>query len=196
MVQEEEFELFLTALRFSADKHRNQRRKDAAKSPYINHPIEVAEMLWSVGGIRELPILIAATLHDTVEDTDTLPEEIQRYFGVEVLCLVLEVTDDKSLSKLERKRLQIETAPHKTRLAKCMKLADFACNLRDMNQSPPADWPVERIREYMLWSEKVVAGLRGTNLALENCYDFELARGKKQHIINYKSTELFKSDKG
>jgi GTP diphosphokinase / guanosine-3',5'-bis(diphosphate) 3'-diphosphatase len=184
MIEEKEIGLLLTALLFSADKHRNQRRKDAAKSPYINHPIEVAELLWSVGGFRELSILIAATLHDTIEDTATLPEEIQDHFGAEVLHLVLEVTDDKSLPKLDRKRLQIEAAPHKTYRAKCIKLADFICNLQDIIQSPPADWSVERIQDYLLWTEKVVAGLRGTNPALENRYDFELARGKKKYSIN------------
>jgi guanosine-3',5'-bis(diphosphate) 3'-pyrophosphohydrolase len=183
MIPEKEVGLLLTALRFSADKHRNQRRKDALKSPYINHPIEVAETLWSVGGIRDLPVLIAAVLHDTIEDTDTIPEEIQRHFGEAVLRLVLEVTDNKHLPKLERKRLQIEMASHKSPLAKCIKLADFVCNLRDMDQSPPADWPLERIQDYVLWTEKVVAGLRGTNPALENYYDVELARGKKKYII-------------
>jgi guanosine-3',5'-bis(diphosphate) 3'-pyrophosphohydrolase len=183
MIQEE-IGLLLAAFRFSADKHRNQRRKDAAKSPYINHPIEVTEMLWFVGGFRELPILIAATLHDTIEDTATLPEEINSHFGAEVLRLVLEVTDDKTLPKLERKRLQIETAPHKTQQAKCIKLADIICNVRDMNQSPPSDWAVERIQDYLLWTEKVVAGLRGANPGLEKCYDIELVRGKKQYNIN------------
>jgi GTP diphosphokinase / guanosine-3',5'-bis(diphosphate) 3'-diphosphatase len=183
MILGKEVGLLLSALRFSADKHRNQRRKDAAKSPYINHPIEVAETLWSVGGIRELPVLIAAVLHDTVEDTNTSPEEIQRHFGKDVLSLVLEVTDNKSLPKQERKRLQIEMASHKRPLAKCIKLADFVCNLRDIDQSPPAGWPLERIQDYLLWTEKVVSGLRGTNPALENCYDVELARGKKKYII-------------
>jgi GTP diphosphokinase / guanosine-3',5'-bis(diphosphate) 3'-diphosphatase len=175
--------LFLAALTFSADKHRNQRRKDTARSPYINHPIEVTNVLWLIGGIRELPILMAAVLHDTVEDTDTSPEQIQDLFGEEVLSLVMEVTDNKSMPKLERKRLQIRMAAHKSPPAKCIKLADFICNLRDMEQSPPADWPLERVRDYFLWSEKVVAGLRGVNPALESCYDLELARGKKTYNI-------------
>ena len=180
MIPEQEFGLFLAALGFSADKHRNQRRKDAAKSPYINHPIEVAELLWANGGVREMPVLIAAVLHDTVEDTETSPEEIQRHFGEAVLGLVLELSDNKSLPKQERKRLQIETAPQKSVPAKNIKLADFVCNLRDIYQSPPADWPLERIQEYLLWTEKVVAGLRGTNPELEKYYDLELARGKKK----------------
>jgi guanosine-3',5'-bis(diphosphate) 3'-pyrophosphohydrolase len=183
MIQDQEFGLFLAALRFSAEKHRNQRRKDAARTPYINHPIEVTELLWSAGGIRELPVLIAAILHDSLEDTDASPEEIQRYFGDSVLGLVLEITDDKSLPKAERKQLQVETASHKSHAAKCIKLADYVCNLRDLRQSPPEDWSAERIQEYYLWSERVVAGLRGANPALEKCYEVELAKGKKKSSI-------------
>ena len=183
MIPEQELGLFLSALRFSADKHRRQLRKDAAKTPYINHPIQVTDVLCNVGNIRELPILIAAVLHDTVEDTGTSPEEIQGLFGEEVRSFVMEVTDDKSLPKAERKRLQIETAAHKNPQAKCIKLADSICNLRDLYESPPPDWPLERIQDYLLWKEKVVAGLRGTNPELEKCFDFELARGKKKYNI-------------
>ena len=183
MIPESEVGLFLAALRFSADKHRNQRRKEAAKSPYINHPIEVAELLWSTGEVRDMTTLIAALLHDTIEDTGTKADEIESNFGREVLGFVLEVTDDKSLPKTDRKRLQVETAGHKSTQAKSIKLADFICNVRDLCKSPPADWPPERIREYLLWTEKVVAGLRGTNPALENCYDLELAHGKKKYSI-------------
>jgi GTP diphosphokinase / guanosine-3',5'-bis(diphosphate) 3'-diphosphatase len=170
----------LAAVHFAAEKHRNQRRKGAAQAPYINHPIEVAELLWSVGGVRELPVLVAAILHDTIEDTDAGPDEIRRHFGETVLGLVLELSDDKSLPKQERKRLQIETAPKKSFPAKCIKLADFISNVRDLSQSPPADWPLERLQEYLLWSEMVVAGLRGTNAGLEACYDLDLANGKKK----------------
>jgi GTP diphosphokinase / guanosine-3',5'-bis(diphosphate) 3'-diphosphatase len=183
MIPEKEVGLLLEAARFSADRHRNQRRKDALKSPYINHPIEVAETLWSTGGVRHLPVLIAALLHDTIEDTGTKADEIESRFGREVLGFVLEVTDDKSLPKADRKRLQVESAGHKSQQAKAIKLADFICNVHDLCQSPPADWSPERLREYLLWTEKVVAGLRGTNPALENCYDIELARGKKLFSI-------------
>lgn len=171
--------LLLRAIRFSADKHRNQRRKDNAQSPYINHPIDVAQLLWEVGGVRDANVLLAAVLHDTIEDTRTFPEEIRAQFGQDVLSLVLEVTDDKSLPKQERKRLQIETAPFKSLGAKLIKLADKACNVRDLVTTPPEDWSLERCREYLLWSEQVVAGLRGTNATLEAYYDKELTTGKK-----------------
>ncbi len=170
--------LLIKAMHFSADKHRYQRRKDQAKSPYINHPIEVTELLWEVGGVRDLHILLAALLHDTLEDTQTTPEEISGLFGPQVLALVLEVTDDKSLPKAERKRLQVENAAHKSHGARLIKLADKSCNVRDLVGSPPVDWSLERKREYLMWSDQVVAGLRGTNPALEEYYDRELKSGK------------------
>jgi GTP diphosphokinase / guanosine-3',5'-bis(diphosphate) 3'-diphosphatase len=176
---EENTGLLLTAINFSADRHRPQRRKDTLKSPYINHPIEVAELLWRVGGIRDQAVLIAAVLHDTIEDTETSPEEIRSLFGEDVLGIVLECTDDKSLPYLDRKRLQIETAPYKSEKAKLVKLADKICNIHDLNQSPPRWWPKIQKQDYLLWSEKVVAGLRGVNKALEAHYDQELAAGKK-----------------
>lgn len=128
--------LLLKAIRFSAGKHRNQRRKDSLKSPYINHPIDVAQLLWDVGGVRDVHVLLAAILHDTIEDTRTRPDEIRDNFGDEVLSLVLEVTDDKSLPKPDRKRLQIETAPHKSVGAKLIRLADKCCNVRDIVSTP------------------------------------------------------------
>lgn len=168
----------LEAFRFAADKHRNQRRKDANRSPYINHPIEVVQLLWEVGGVRDVEVLLAAVLHDTVEDTETRPEEISRRFGEYVLSLVMEVTDDKSLPKGERKRLQIVNAPHKSHGAKLIKLADKACNVRNLVTMPPKRWSLKRRQEYLLWGEKVVTGLRGTNAALEEYYDHELSSGK------------------
>jgi len=176
---EEKTGILLTAIHFSADRHRDQRRKDTLKSPYINHPIEVAELLWRVGGIRDQAVILAAILHDTIEDTETAPDEIRSLFGEEVLGLVLECTDDKSLTYMDRKRLQIETTPHKSTKAKLVKLADKTCNIHDLNQSPPRWWPKIQKREYLLWSQKVVAGLRGTNKDIEALYDEEFATGKR-----------------
>ena len=171
--------LILKALRFSAEKHNDQRRKDSRSSPYINHPIQVAETLWTVGEVRDVTLLVAAILHDTVEDTATTPDEIRENFGEDVLALVLEVTDDKSLPKQVRKQLQVEHAPHKSRDAKFLKLADNISNVRDIIQSPPKDWSLERRREYLLWTEKVVAGLRGVSPGLESRYDELLVEGKR-----------------
>jgi len=157
----------LKATAFAAEKHINQRRKNAAAGPYINHPVEVAWHLSSVGGVTDEDILIAALLHDTVEDTDTTREEIAGLFGDNVASLVMECTDDKTLPKMERKRLQIVNAPHKSPGAKQIKIADKTCNLRTLVEDPPAAWSLRRQREYFEWAEKVVAGLLGQNEALD-----------------------------
>lgn len=176
---EDHMGLLLKAMRFSAEKHRDQRRKDTHASPYINHPIQVAETLSTLGEVRDVHLLLAALLHDTIEDTATTPEEIEAAFGAEVLALVLEVTDDKRLPKQDRKRLQIENTPHKTLQARLLKLADKICNVHDILQSPPADWSLQRKQEYLLWTEKVVSGLRGVNVNLERRYDELLVEGKR-----------------
>lgn len=171
--------LILKAIRFSAEKHNDQRRKDSKSSPYINHPIQVAETLYSVGGVNDEALLAAAILHDTIEDTDATPDEIRREFGNEILGLVLEVTDDKSLPKEVRKQLQISTAARKSPRAKLLKLADKICNARDIVNSPPADWSLKRRQEYLLWTEKVIQGARGSNRELEALYDEILNEGKR-----------------
>ena len=159
------------ALRFAAVRHSRQRRKDVDESPYINHPIAVVDTLWRVGGVRHVPTLVAGILHDTVEDTDTTPGELRARFGEEVAAIVLEVTDDRELPKAERKRLQVEHAPQRSLPAKCVKLADKICNLRDVTHSPPPGWSLGRRREYFDWAALVVAGLRGANPAMEELFD-------------------------
>jgi guanosine-3',5'-bis(diphosphate) 3'-pyrophosphohydrolase len=163
--------IILQALAFAARKHRDHRRKDPDHSPYINHLIEVAEILYRVGGVRDTALLAAAVLHDSIEDTLTAPEEIRAQFGQEVLDLVLEVTDDKRLPKAERKRLQVEHAPNRSLPAKQLKLADKICNVRDILRNPPPDWPLERCQEYLDWAHQVVDGVRGANPALEAEFD-------------------------
>ena len=163
--------ILLEAFVFAAHKHRDHRRKDPDHSPYINHLIEVTDILWRVGGVRSTPLLVAAVLHDTIEDTHTSPDEIRSAFGQEVLDLVLEVTDDKQLPKAERKRLQVEHAPQKSQLAKQLKIADKISNVGDIIKNPPPDWPAERCQEYLDWARQVVDGLRGSNLALEADFD-------------------------
>jgi guanosine-3',5'-bis(diphosphate) 3'-pyrophosphohydrolase len=169
----------LTALHFAADKHRDQRRKDAEASPYINHPIEVAELLARVGGVRDLVVLQAAILHDTIEDTQTTTEELDAHFGERVRRVVEEVTDDTNLPKVDRKRLQIEHAPHMSREARLVKLADKIANVIAVTKTPPAKWPLSRRKEYLDWTEAVVAGVRGSNPALETLYDEVLENGRK-----------------
>jgi guanosine-3',5'-bis(diphosphate) 3'-pyrophosphohydrolase len=161
----------LKALAFAADKHRDQRRKDEGASPYINHPIAVATVLAAEGDVSDEVTLIAAALHDTVEDTETTFEELEEHFGSDVTGLVRELTDDKSLEKAERKRLQIEHAPKLSIRAKQLKIADKICNVRDVSDAPPADWPLNRRRDYLDWAMDVVAGCRGVNTKLDRVFD-------------------------
>jgi guanosine-3',5'-bis(diphosphate) 3'-pyrophosphohydrolase len=163
--------LILKALEFAAHKHRDQRRKDALASPYINHPIALANVLTQEGGVSDPVVLAAALLHDTVEDTQTTPSELREYFGERIAGVVAEVTDDKSLLKAERKRLQVEHAAHISREAKLVKLADKICNVRDMANHPPAKWDLTRRREYFEWAKAVVDRMRGTHPELERKFD-------------------------
>lgn len=169
-------DLIFDALAFAAEKHRDQRRKNVDAFPYINHPIALAHLLIHEAGITDPVPLCAALLHDTIEDTETTPEEIEQRFGREICQVVLEVTDDKKLNKAERKRLQIEQSSRLSRNAKLVKLADKICNLRDMDDAPPAGWPMLRRQEYFDWAKAVVEGLRGINAALESAFDRAYAR--------------------
>jgi guanosine-3',5'-bis(diphosphate) 3'-pyrophosphohydrolase len=166
----------LEAALFAADKHRNCRRKGPDATPYINHPITVARTLATVGEVDDIAVLQAALLHDTVEDTKTSPEEIEEHFGRPVRDLVTEVTDDKTLEKQERKRRQIEKAPHLSPGAKMIKIADKTANLTDIMKSPPIGWSFERLQEYVRWSATVVEGCRGQNERLEALYDATAAK--------------------
>jgi guanosine-3',5'-bis(diphosphate) 3'-pyrophosphohydrolase len=168
--------LLLKALAFAAHKHRDQRRKDPDASPYINHPIALADVLVNEGGVSDVEVLCAALLHDTVEDTATTHEEIVDAFGPRVARIVAEVTDDKTLSKSERKRLQVEHATRLSPEAKLVKLADKICNLRDMAGHPPAKWDLVRRREYFEWAKAVIDGLRGVHPKLEALFDAAYAR--------------------
>jgi guanosine-3',5'-bis(diphosphate) 3'-pyrophosphohydrolase len=169
----------LRAAAFAAHKHRDQRRKDAVASPYINHPLGLACTLAVEGDVTDEATLCAALLHDTVEDTDTTRAELEEQFGLEVAAIVADVTDDKTLPKAERKRLQIEHAAHISEKAKLVKLADKINNLRDVADSPPADWPLQRRQEYFDWGKNVVDQLRGVHPKLEAVFDEAYARRPK-----------------
>ena len=166
-----ELALLFKALSFAAHKHRDQRRKDAEASPYINHPIALAEALTGEGGVTDVEVLAAALLHDTIEDTATTLEELRGHFGERIAGMVAEVTDDKDLPKADRKRLQIEHAAGISPGAKLVKLADKICNLRDVAERPPAKWDLERRREYFEWAKRVIDGLRGVHPGLEAAFD-------------------------
>jgi len=156
---------------FAAKKHATQRRKDPEETPYINHPVGVAKSIADEGKVEDINVLKAAILHDTVEDTDTTIEEIEKVFGADVAGIVAEVTDDKSLPYAERKRAQVVNAPKKSREAKLVKLADKLYNLRDLDRVIPSGWTEERAKEYFRWSAQVVKGCRGTNEHLEKKLD-------------------------
>lgn len=163
--------LLTHALSFAAQKHSTQRRMDPARSPYLNHVIDVLHTLVHDGGIEDESVLAAGLLHDTVEDTDTTEDELREQFGDRIANVVLEVTDDKSLEKMERKRLQVETAPRKSKDAKAIKLADKISNLRSIIIAPPASWPLSRQREYFVWAKRVIDGLRNDHPVLEKVFD-------------------------
>ena len=163
--------LVLKAIEFAARKHRDQRRKDRRASPYINHPIELANVLWFEGGVTDPGVLAAALLHDTLEDTETSWQELRGEFGDAVAEIVLEVTDVKWLKKDSRKRLQISRAKHSSAQARLVKLADKIVNLRDVAAHPPSGWSLERRREYFEWAKKVIDQLRGTHPELERRFD-------------------------
>jgi guanosine-3',5'-bis(diphosphate) 3'-pyrophosphohydrolase len=166
-----ELALLLKALAFAAHKHRDQRRKDPEASPYINHPIALADVLVNEGGVTDIEVLCAALLHDTVEDTATTPQELAQAFGARVAGIVAEVTDDKSLSKAERKRLQLDGASLVSKDAQQLKIADKLCNLREILSSPPADWPLFRKRQYFDWAKAVVDQVRESNPGLAAKFD-------------------------
>ena len=169
----------LEAISFAADKHRNQRRKDHEASPYINHPITVATILASGGGVDDEALLIAAILHDTVEDTKTNFKELTKTFGIEITNVVKEVTDKKRLKKAERKLLQIEHARSASPRAKQIKIADKISNIRDITTKPPKRWTTERKLKYLDWACEVVNGCRGANPTLDKIFDDAIAAGKK-----------------
>lgn len=179
MFSERDFDTFIRALTFAADKHQNQRRKGRDQLPYVNHLIRVTDLLWRVGEVRDAPTLAAALLHDTLEDTDTTADELEALFGVEALAIVQEVTDDKTLLKATRKQLQIEHAPHLSPAARLIKLADKIDNVYDVSHNSPEGWSHERQIAYLDWAAAVVAGLRGLNGALDLHFDAVLDESRE-----------------
>jgi guanosine-3',5'-bis(diphosphate) 3'-pyrophosphohydrolase len=172
--------LVIQAAHFAADKHRDQRRKGVRNTPYINHPLEVAERLNRVAGIEDPTILAAAILHDTIEDTETTRAELASLFGNAIAALVAELSDDKGLTWQQRKRLEIEHAPRLSPTAKLIKLADKTCNVADTASNPPGEWTLSRRRDYLEFARLVAEGCRGVNAALEAEFDLvmESARAR------------------
>ena len=170
--------LVLKAAQFAALKHRDQRRKDVEASPYINHPISVARVIAEVGGVDDPEILVAALLHDTLEDTDTSSEELDEEFGERVRKLVEEVTDDKGLPKGARKERQIDHAANISQGAVLIKLGDKISNVLDVTNSPPTNWSLERRKDYLDWAEAVINNCSDVNPSLKERFNGVLARGR------------------
>jgi len=161
---------FVAALYFSAEKHKDQRRKNEQRTPYINHPVELAYILAEKCGVFDADVLAAAVLHDTLEDTDAQPEDIEKNFGSRVLTLVLEVTDDKRLVSKERKLKQLEKASTLSHEARMIRIADKISNVSDLISSPPAGWNRKRKLDYVNWTADVVKKVKGTHPLLEKLY--------------------------
>jgi (p)ppGpp synthase/HD superfamily hydrolase len=169
----------LKAADAAARWHVHQRRKGPSQEPYINHLLEVATLVAEATGGSDPNLVIAALLHDAIEDCEVPREMIAATFGEEVAAIVAEVTDDKSLPKEVRKRKQVETAAGKSVQAKLLKLADKTSNLRAIAASPPADWSVKRRKEYVDWALAVAAGLRGVSPELEQALDEAAAAARR-----------------
>ena len=174
-------QLILKAAHFAAQKHRDQRRKDKDTSPYINHPISVAKLISEIGNVEDPEVLAAALLHDTIEDTKTTPEELIDNFGERVCSLVQEVTDDKTLPKLERKQRQIDHAKEISGDAAIIKLGDKIANVTDITNTPPTDWDSNRRLDYFNWAEKVIGNCPKVNEKLEN-YFAEVVKAGRDEI--------------
>ena len=170
--------LILKAVNFAAIKHKDQRRKDAKESPYVNHPISVALIISEIGGVDDPEVLAAALLHDTIEDTDTTPEELEDLFGKRVRTLVEEVSDDKSLPKAERKEKQIEHAKSISKGAALIKLGDKISNVTDVLDNPPTDWDDDQREKYLKWAKKVIDNCPKVNERLENHFTELLRSGR------------------
>ena len=168
----------LAAATFAAEKHAAQKRKGAAAEPYVNHLIEVAQLIASSSAQLDANVVMAGFLHDTIEDTGTTAEELEQVFGSDISALVVELTDDKSLPKEVRKELQVQEAPHKSVRAQVIKLADKISNLRSLLTSPPANWSTERKREYFDWGRRVVDALSAPNPILKAEFDRTYAKFK------------------
>ena len=173
-----ELVLVLRAADLAAQWHVHQRRKGHAAEPYVNHLLEVANLVTQATDGSEPNVIIAALLHDAIEDQYVNAATIASEFGQSVADIVLEVTDDKSLPKAERKRLQVEHAAHKSREAKLVKLADKVGNVRAIADSTSPDWTPERRLEYVRWARDVVAGLRGASSLLEQQFDDAVRRAE------------------
>ena len=171
------------ALYFATLAHEQQRRK-TGDVPYIKHPIGVAN--YAINAKVQNPnVIVACYLHDVVEDTFVTIEDIEEHFGPKIAKFVAEVTDDKNLSKVERKKGQIEHSKHISKEAKIVKLCDKLYNLKDLVRNPI--WEPERVQGYFVWSYIIVNNMRETNKCLEDqldeVFNSEFFHGGKKYPV-------------
>ncbi len=163
-------DIVLKACYTAACYHGFQKRKDG-KTPYINHPVEVAWILSGEGGVRDKDILAAALLHDTIEDTAMTLELLTSEFNSQIASYVAEVTDDKLLSHDERKAAQIQKASALSLGPRLIKIADKIANVKALTKDCPLGWDLERKKTYIQWTQKVIAKIRNTHPVLEALFD-------------------------
>jgi guanosine-3',5'-bis(diphosphate) 3'-pyrophosphohydrolase len=171
------------AMLFASEKHKNQRRKDSESSPYINHPIAVAYYLSKYCDVLDNEVLIAGILHDTLEDTETTPQEIEEKFGTEVLHLVQEVTDEKDLPKEVIRDLQVNTIQDRSRGAKLIRIADKISNITDLLLAPPRGWDAKKKVDYLDWTERLVGKIKGINPCLERLYHERVKKARDEYSV-------------
>ena len=173
----QQYHKLFKAIAFAADRHKDQRRKGKGKIPYINHPLNVAKLL-SDFGEDDVDLLIAAVLHDVIEDTTKgvddvkkLSNEILFEFGEDVLLTVLEVTDNKELNVYDRKAVQLRITGQLSAKSKKLRVADKMCNVRDIAKDPPRGWSKRRKLSYLEWARDVVNKAHGENIKLDAAFD-------------------------
>ena len=166
------------AAELAARRHNGMARKGRGSEPYVNHLAEVANLLSTATEGGDAELVAAGWLHDTIEDTETTREELARKFSERVASLVVECTDDMSLPKSERRRLQVVNAPHKSAGAKLIKIADKISNIRARILPDPSADERSDLADYTAWAEQVVAGCRGGNAWLDKTFDEAVAKAR------------------
>ncbi|GAB4134360.1 MAG: HD domain-containing protein [Bacteroidia bacterium] len=168
--------LLSEAILFAAEAHAGQFRKDG-RTPYINHPLQVMHLLIEKADINDVDILRAAVLHDILEDTTYTFHDLAERFGTTVAEVVSELSDDKTLSKDERKQQQLILADTLSPSARLIRISDKICNVYDIIYAPPGNWTMERRVDYLKWAQSVVNKIRGTHNVLEQHFDDLLEEG-------------------
>ena len=175
--------ILIDALNFAAEKHQYQRRNGYDRLPYINHLIKVVKTMMEVAQVTDEVILLAAILHDVIEDTDLTEEALAYRFNPKTAAIVRELSDDMTLEHAKRKQLQIVRAKGLSKAARMIRIADKVCNMRDLMSYPMIEWSVEKKRAYVKNSIQVVDEIRGTNAALENWFDETVEAINQSEVI-------------